>query len=152
LETSLNTLTYFTFGTMALTLNWVQITGILLTILSTILVLVCVGIAGAGAGSEYDPHCYTKSDLEIAVAMGALGMIGHIVASVLYLRSATTVTTQSPIIVGTVATSSPATAINTRPVPAAPVATSKPDGSKFCDGCGTALSGAAFCPGCGKKQ
>ena len=95
---------------MALTLNWVQITGILLTILSTILVLVCVGIAGAGAGSEYDPHCYTKSDLEIAVAMGALGMIGHIVASVFYLQgSAVSVTTQSPIIVGAVATSSPAT-------------------------------------------
>ena len=46
----------------------------------------------------------------------------------------------------------PATAIDVSPAPAAPVTTSKPDGSKFCDGCGTALSGAAFCPGCGKKQ
>lgn len=46
----------------------------------------------------------------------------------------------------------PTVAINASPAAAAPAAVSKPDGSKFCDGCGTALSGAAFCPGCGKKQ
>ena len=93
------------------TLNCAQITGVVLTILSTILVLIPIGIAGDGAGSEYDIHCYHIETLEIAVATGVLGMIGHIVASVFYLQgSAVSVTTQSPIIVGAVATSSsPAT-------------------------------------------
>ena len=90
-------------------MNCGQITGIVLTILSTILALVPIGIAGAGAGSDYDVYCYDKSQLEIAVAAGVIGIICHIVASVLYLRFSGSVTTANPVIVGTVATSSPTT-------------------------------------------
>ena len=67
-----------------------QITGIILTVISTIFVLVGILFAGVGASSEHDRPCYDKSYLNTMIATGVIGMLGHIVAAVFYLRSATT--------------------------------------------------------------
>ena len=111
------------------------------------------------AGSEYccatseDGCCDTDGGAVAGLVIGLIaGLTGCITACAWCCKCCCFRPKPEAPVVVQMAAPLPATAINTSPAPAAPVATSKSDGSKFCNACGTALSGAAFCPGCGKKQ
>ena len=54
--------------------------------------MVGIGYAAVGLSNmdDYKVYCYDETDLNVMVGTGVLGMLGHVVAAVFYLRSATT--------------------------------------------------------------
>merc|ERR1711934_361697 len=79
---------------LSIDMNTTQIIALSLTILSAILVLVGAGYtangvskAEEGLGPSSGPGwCYDKDELTIVTAVCVVGTLGHLIATVLYLR------------------------------------------------------------------